>query len=203
MESSIQTKLEDGSFDICDAPCLLYGAVAYGVSMDIDGLDKDELQAFIDGFEDSWRRQTMNRKLQVEGHGDYAVWISWSSTKHFQSREKMDAMFVQASEYDYDPAISTRESVSLEEALDSFDVTLFCNWKYFEDNPDEQRKLPAGDPEQQKAAILKTELAKLFQQDTVAEIMFNDFRILHEDGNDTFATAQRGDKYFMFRFGTS
>ena len=35
------------------------------------------------------------------------------------------------------------------------------------------------------------------------EVFLQNFRILHTDGNDTVATAERAGKYYLFSFGTS
>jgi hypothetical protein len=37
----------------------------------------------------------------------------------------------------------------------------------------------------------------------VAEVTFADFRLLYADGNDKYASAQRGDNYYIFNFVTS
>ena len=221
MEASAQdiiTNFESGKYTLHQVPRLL-DIEHSGVHVHKDGLQQDIIksQEFI-----NWLgNRVLIPKLKGSSYGDFYLDIGLIGTQYFESREKLDSLYANEwSDEDDDPDDSEppfmRERISLKEALELLTVTISSNMDYYLANRAEMEKdlgkkldsLDLSDEsvlKQLEGQLFDNQMTKIFGEeecDGVAVIL-TDFHLLFRDGNSAYATAKRGNYYWIFLYNTS
>jgi len=170
------------------------------------------------------KARQLSEKLKGHGYGDYELSIGIISNKYFESRDKFDYlysdMWLEKSERESSEIIKPLKvikEISFEKALlEIFKVTLSCNMDYFSQHrhiveQDLERRVTEEDLEDGKlmnelqADLLHCQLVKLIGPDDQDSdsVTLKDFRKLYSDGNFVYASAQRGEYFYIFYFVTS
>jgi hypothetical protein len=165
----------------------------------------------------------LTTKLKADSYGDWYFEIRCIKTEHFESREKLDSLYIEESEREGDRECHNAQRTSLQKAMQVLDVDLSCNMEYYLNHRDQiehdlNRQIDfnheldsAENHTRLEQELLFKLLCRLFVPDDISNeddisgiskyekaFMLDDFRLLSSDGNDYFATAQRGDYFILF-----
>lgn len=189
-----------------------------GVHLHKDGRNQDEIKS--QENLDWTRDRVITPKLKGSSYGGYYFDIGMISTKYFESKEKLDSLYANECWSDAEPGDSEtpiqKEKISLDEAVKLLTVTISCSMDYYLANRDEMEKdlgkkvdsLDLNDKNvltQLEKELLYNQMTTIFgdDNDENGEIILTDFHILFLDGNHAFATARRGNFYWIFYYCTS
>ncbi len=203
-KQTVQRKIECGAYSLMSAPRVLV-IDNTGVYSHRNGSHQDD----VDALENlDWdEKKIRNPKLNGTSFGDYKLTIAMIRRDHFDSRKKLDALFLDTFTDDEEELknimlSSTRDVLSLDEALKLLDVTISYDMT---NSHDLKCKLDANLEDD----LLYSQLVKIFGYDeeedraTRKTVQFKDFHLLFSDGNDKVATAQRGSHYVLIYYSTS
>lgn len=214
----ITMNFESGSYSLMEVQRILEIDDS-GVYVRKDGLCQNEMESLVNK---NWRRdKVLTPKLKASSYGDYCLTIGMIDAKYFESREKLDFLYAQewrcSGRCDPDRPVTTFERISFEEALKFLTVTLSCDMDFYLGNRDEMekdlgRKLDNLDLNNNN--VMKQLEEELFyyqtikicgvnEEDEKPAVILRDFRRLYANGNEWFATAIRGEHYFIFYYVTS
>jgi hypothetical protein len=130
---SIKEKLECGNYQLTGAPRILNIDYSADVYINKNGCCPDEIESF-ENF-DMERDHVITNKLKANVIGDFNFHISKIKISHFESREKLDNMFV------YFPQFITSKQefkeISIQNAIEKFHITISCNMDYYIKNRNE------------------------------------------------------------------
>lgn len=215
---TLKTKFENGTYKLRNVPPLL-DLDNVAVHVHKDGLNQDLIES---QKSMNWSRdKVIAPKLIGSSYGEYYLHIQLIRTEYFESKERLDSLYEKECWRGVDPEDSDpplkREKASLEEALELLTVTISCNIKYYLANRGEMekdlgRKLDSLDLNdknvltQLEGELLYNQLISIFGEsddDIGGAIILTDFHILYSDGNYKFATAKRGNYYWIFYYETS
>ena len=156
----------------------------------------------------------------ISPYRDSEFSVGTISTEHFESREKLDSLFLK---YVNKPFSQNYEKISIDEAFQMLNVDVSCNMEYYLDHKEEiEKDLDRKVDESELINVNKLEqelfynqMLKLFGTEDVPEsfdeslnkeepnyekaCMLKDFHILCEE-NFHYATAQRGNHYLVFEY---
>ena len=98
-----------------------------GVYIHKDGPSQDEVESLekMNWIED----RVLKPNLSGDSYGDFCCLVGIISTKHFESREKLDALY--AREYGRSKPVKEIKRISLERALQFLTVRISCNMAYY------------------------------------------------------------------------
>ncbi len=165
-------------------------------------------------------------KLKQSSYGDLQFHIGMIHIKHFDSREILDNLYVYKSRQSFSPNF---ERISIDKALQHFDIDLSCNMDYYLTNKNEIEKdlnkkivdLDLNNDYQMRKLekeLFYNQMCKLFgeNEDTSDDIIkaedgekknnyekafiLKGFHMLFMDGNYKYATGRRGNYYLLFSF---
>ncbi len=154
----------------------------------------------------------MQENLKGFGHGDFTFLIGFIKSQHFESRSQFDDLcskMWQSSrpEDNYVKSIENQAVISLEQIFQHFKVDLKCDLQFYSMHPEELTRdlgRPSNDLQGSENELYTKVVTKLFSlEDTEQVLTFKEFRPLYHDGNDTYASAERGPNYFIFYHVTS
>jgi len=196
-----------------------------GVYLHKDGPFQDEIKSLqeMDWLGD----RVLTPKLMGDSDGDFTLLVGIINTKHFDNREKLDALY--AKEYGQNQPVMNVERISFKEALRHLAVDISCNMEYYSSNQEEiekdlGRKLENFDVNNEEmmkhleSELLYNQAVKIFGEENSDDVSrevssehqieeksltFRDFHILYSDGNFKTATAGEGDHYLLFFYATS
>jgi len=218
---SIKEKFERGIYSLNCIPRILDVDVT-GIYINKNGLYPNE----VDSLEDmDWERdKVLTPKLKATSYGDWQFHIGMINTKHFESREKLDDMFVHRNERTDSEECKHIERISMQKALDLFGIEFSCDMNWYLKNRnaiEDDTNRQVSDIELTDGNLMKkleqelfyNQMCKLFgeteddqnkpQDDgTIYEKCFiiKDFHILFYYQNYIFASGQRGNYYLLFRY---
>lgn len=136
---TVQANIERGIYSIMSVPRVLVTDHS-GVYVHKSGPNQDEIKSLekLD-FE---ANKLLTPKLNGTSFGDYKLIVGMISKKHFDSREKVDALFSQyyTDDLEEETPLPKVDRISLGEALEFLTVSLSCNIDYYLSNPDEMEK---------------------------------------------------------------
>ncbi|KAL7675244.1 hypothetical protein ACOME3_001507 [Neoechinorhynchus agilis] len=145
--------------------------------------------------------------------GDYKFYLDLAPKDYFASRERFDAL----SSYNWEGSethlnVTTLATISLRDALKTCYIKVICNMEYYFQRPDQLEK-DLGRPlergfdlkrlDRELFSKLSIQIFGKCDDDRNNDITLTNFRILEYDGNDLYATAERGNNYYIFHFLTS
>lgn len=228
--AEIRTKFESGKYEVVEAPNILQ--IDYsGVYEHKNGLVQNVIQSL--ERQQRWKEERMlNNKLKAHGYGEYDLSIGFINTKYFESRDEFDRLYSKEwtcsdnegeEDLDYSGKYKIMDRISLEQALlYAFKITFSCDMEHYLSNREEMeqdlgRKLEELDVNDEalmksmEADLFRKQVVKIFGEDwgngdeetLQSGVTFNDFKVLHDDGNYMHASAIREDYYFIFYFVTS
>ena len=220
MEASAQdiiTNFESGKYTLHQVPRLL-DIEHSGVHVHKDGLQQDIIksQEFIN-WEDN---RVLIPKLKGSSYGAFYLDIGLIGTQYFKSREKLDSLYANewsdADDSDDSGPLFMRERISLKEALELLEVTISSNMDYYLANRAEMEKdlgkkldsLDLSDEsvlKQLEGQLFDNQMTKIFgeEEGDGGAVILTDFHLLYRDGNSAYATAKRGNYYWIFLYNTS
>ncbi|XP_018014196.1 uncharacterized protein LOC108671210 [Hyalella azteca] len=222
LQSDARQKLESGTYSLMQAPLVMAVDSTNQVYLHKDGPNQDVVKC-LQGQDDWSSDKVLTPKLKASSFGDYDFSLGLIPSIYFESREKFDSLYSQewqdAEPFDPNKTVETVEKIPFEEALKQLTVTLSCNMEYYLANRDEMeqdlgRKLDSFNAEDE--SFMKRLERELFYNQVIkivgesedddkatCSVMLKDFKNLFYDGNDTYATARRGDHYLIFQHATS
>jgi hypothetical protein len=125
---SMKEKLECGIYQLTSAPRILNIDDSADVYINKNGCYPDEIESF-ENF-DMERDHVITNKLKANVDGsDFNFAISKIKISHFESREKLDNMFV------FFPQFITSKlefkEISIQNAIEKFRIVISCNMDYY------------------------------------------------------------------------
>lgn len=177
----------------------------------------------------SWRNISyLNKKIKAFCPGEYDLRICTIDKKYFHSRETFDNLYSESWISENEPTenygpIKTINCISIEKALfDIFGITISFNTQYYLSNRQELetdfgsyfRELDVEDIDETSMKTLEMkllygELSKIFGNNQMVDkdketlqsrVNFERFKFWYSDGNYKHASAERGEKYYIFSF---
>ncbi|KAL7673591.1 hypothetical protein ACOME3_008444 [Neoechinorhynchus agilis] len=159
------------------------------------------------------------RKINQGGPDEYAFSLNLAPKDYFGSRERLDTLVAYEWELE-DPVaplngfnkVPTFTRISFRDALKACRVEPTCNMEYYFQRPARlekdlgrplQRVFDVKELERELFYKLNIQLFGKCDDDRNNDLMLTNFRILFSDGNDLYATAERGNNYYIFYFITS
>jgi len=126
---------ESGRYSLEYAPRVL--EIDYsGVYVHKDGPSQDEIKSL---EQMNWLEDRVPKpNLIGDSSGDFSCLVGIISTKHFDNREELDALY--SKEYGRSQPVAEIERISLEKALKLLKVDISCNVDYYSHNLDEMEK---------------------------------------------------------------
>ena len=95
----------------------------------------------------NWSRDKVKPKLKGSGHGENRFNIGLIGTKYFESKQKLNSLYLDESKISGDcnskesESPVKKEKITLEEAFEFFQkTTISCNINYYLENREEMRK---------------------------------------------------------------
>ncbi|CAF0762519.1 unnamed protein product [Brachionus calyciflorus] len=221
--STIKEKIIHRIYSIYKAPRIIY--------IDTSGIyvnKKAPYPSETESFEDmDWERDKMlTQKLKQSSYGDLQFHIGIINIKHLDSREILDNLYVDKIRQSNSKNF---ERISIEKALEHFDIELSCDMDFYLNNKHEievdlNKKNVNFDLKNDyqmrrlEKELFYNQMCKLFgdkedtsddfvkQEDEDEKIYYEkafilkDFHVLFMDGNYLKATARRGNFYLLFSF---
>ncbi len=173
-------------------------------------------------FEEYEENVYKHKNLRAVGGGDLGFILYAIDSKYFYSRESFEKIargFL--SYYEGNPYAKVFDNkpvdISIEDSFNRFHVSLFCDRDYYRDHPEDIEKnlgykikefdLSVDDLiDLYEKELVHNELLKIFELDECPHdtpIIFKNFKVLVEDGNNTYGIAERDGIYYTFYYATS
>jgi hypothetical protein len=174
-------------------------------------------------MEDWTRDKQLTKKLTASSYGQWELNIGIIRMDSFDKREQLDNLFVSKKRQDvYKPI----ERISIQKALEKiFKIRFECDMDFYMKNQDELRRDLNRDINQSEfyddhsfraikeelfyrqmvnlfGVIAEDDNVKAIGDETIYEKSFNlkDFHVLVTDNSFIYASAKRGNYYFLFYF---
>jgi hypothetical protein len=216
--SSIREKFESREYELAFVPRIIL-LENDQVFINVNGAYPDEIESLEkSGFDNTFMKETT--KLKVTDLGDTQFYIGMIHERHFESREKLDEMYLRENGETMFEEMRNIPLISLRNVLESYPIQLSVNLDYYlKDVAEFENDLC------EKSTLIKLEQELFYKQmctlfgeignendaikcqddETIYEKTFNlkDFRLLYIDGNSQSATAKRGNYYLLFSYATS
>jgi len=215
---SIREKFESKVYELALVPRIIE-MEDEKVFINKNGAFPDEIESLEKtDWENSYMKVTS--KLKVTDLGDTEFYIGMIHERHFESREKLDEMYLKENGQILAENMKNIPLISFRNALKLFYIQLSVNLDhYLKDRSEFESDLC------ERSTLIKLEQELFYKQmcnlfgetesendiikcqddETIYEKSFNlkDFRLLYNDGNSKSATAQRGHYYLLFSYETS
>ena len=222
---SIKEKFELQIYSLNDAPRI--------VEFDSDDIYINKNGCPIDNEESlgsiNWDRdRILTQKLKATCDDEYEFQISRINTSYFESREKLDKMLIPehlATDFKEYLRNIVFKQISIQKAIEQFDIQFSCNMNYYINNEKEMEKDLGGKilnfdlndecfMKKIERELFYKQMSQLFGEidacdkktendDSIYEkdFILEDFHILYCSGNK-IATAKRGNYYLLFHFAS-
>ena len=216
---SIKEKLEKNIYNLDSCPRILY--LRNGkIFINKNAPYPDELEALDDSILFIKDLEIPTEKLRATSFGDWLCEVRTINSKYFATREKFDDLFISKSERKTRHDWVSANRISIRRALEKIGAKIRCNMDYYLNHQNElendlDRKIDLSiELKKENRKKLEKELfyklmCKLFGNEGSSEaendqkqFMLNDLRLLSFDGNDLFASAKRGNYYFLFYYSS-
>lgn len=223
--SHVRSKSTSMNFDnlLGNAPIIL-DIENFGVYLNKNGPDQDELMEL--EVKDWNKIKVLTEKLELHGCGEYNLTVAIIRTKHFDSRDKLNELLMQewhcskTISFTKKDIIRVIDQITFKKALkDVFGLTINCNMAYYKKHLEEMEKDSGCKFENMNLSSegLKNLKKKLFfklslevfgdindeEEKEKSTVIFRDFHLLYDDGNQILATGRRGDRYLLFNYSIS
>ena len=221
VKMSIKEKFEKNIYKLENCPRILYMKNAGGIFFNKNTPNPDEKEALEKLV---WKvDEISSQKLKAASYGDWEFEVRMINSDYFESREKLDHMYIEESERTISDCCINVDRIPIEKAMKILGVEVSCNMEYYLHHRSEIEKdvnrrfdsdleLKQGNLKILEQEIFYKQMCKLFGSEDCNDkneandesslyeksFILYDFRWLSYDGNDKFATARRGNYYLLF-----